>query len=80
MNAQTLTKSAMSLNFLVAPSEATSPLESPILISSRDYGFDFDEAELARELLAPLPTLAGASISSGTQTDEFEPALQYYFA
>jgi hypothetical protein len=27
----------------------------PVRASSRDYGFDFDEEEIGREMLAPLP-------------------------
>lgn len=60
MNAQTLTASMLTCSFVVAP-------EEPIFADSRDYGFDFDENELARELLAPLPLFYQASLAA----DEF---------
>ena len=39
--------------FTLSPAD---PDSQPIRAGSRDYGFDFDEEELAREPLAPLPT------------------------
>lgn len=80
MNTQTLTKSANSLNFLFAFAESSSLLDRPITASSRDYGFDFDEAELARELLALLPALPATTQSLAAQTHDFEQALQYFFS
>lgn len=56
MNAQTLTFPMTLCNFVLAP-------EAPIIADPRDYGFDFDEDELARELLEPLPRFAQASLA-----------------
>ena len=39
----------------------------PVQACSRDYGFDFDEEEIAREMLAPLP--AGLSGWAAPQSD-----------
>ena len=61
MTIQILTRPATICNFLVALSE-------PIQASSRDYGFDFDEEEIAHELLAPL----SANLLSQVDADEFE--------
>lgn len=58
MNTQTLTNSANLCNFSIALPTTDIPRTQPIRASSREYGFDFDEDELARELLAPLPNSA----------------------
>jgi hypothetical protein len=52
--------------------------EEPICASSRDYGFDFDEQELARELLAPLPITPPAQPIPEVDADEFEKAFQTF--
>ncbi len=58
MNTQILKKSPKLCNFsVVLPTTDLLPAQ-PIQASSRDYGFDFDEDELARELLAPLSSSA----------------------
>lgn len=48
--------------------------DEPELInaSSRDYGFDFDEDEIGRELLALLPTSISMQSIPEVGTDEFE--------
>lgn len=69
MNAQTQTASILTCNFVVAP-------EEPIFADSRDYGFDFDEEELARELLAPLPLFYQASLAA----DDSEFAAHFFLA
>jgi len=66
MNTQTLTKPATISNFHVALPE------QPIYADSRDYGFDFDEEELARELLAPLPASLISQTNYEVEADEFE--------
>ncbi len=74
MNAQTLTHPATICNFLVA-----SP-EEPIYASSRDYGFDFDEEEIARELLAPLPASLLSQAAPDVDVDEFESRYQWFLS
>jgi hypothetical protein len=54
MNTQTLKNSANLCNFSFALMATDLLPTRPDQISSRDYGFDFDEGELAEELLAAL--------------------------
>jgi hypothetical protein len=74
MNTQTLTKPATISNFLVALPE------QPIYASSRDYGFDFDEEELARELLAPLPESLIAQTNYEVEAHEFESCYLWFLS
>lgn len=80
MNTQTLTNPVMTCNFVFALPEAKFPIESPILASSRDYGFDFDEEEIAREMLAPLPASFADQPIPDVGANEFEQAFQYFFS
>jgi hypothetical protein len=66
MNNQTLTRPTTLCNFLV-----TLP-EEPICASSRDYGFDLDEEEVGREMLAPLPANLAYHPVPEFDPDEFE--------
>ena len=75
MNNQTLTNSTL-CNFVVAIPEADIPLDEPIRASSRDYGFDFDEEELGKDLLAPLP----ANLTRAQNPDEFEKVFELFIA
>jgi len=73
MNTQILTKPAAICNFfvIISDGEDFTPAQ-PIRASSRDYGFDFDEEELARELLAPLPASFISQTNYDMDADEFE--------
>jgi len=73
MTIQTLTHPATICNFLVALSE-------PIQASSRDYGFDFDEEEIARELLTPLPATLSTPVTSAVEADEFVKDFHYFLS
>ena len=73
MTIQTLTRPATICNFLVALSE-------PIQASSRDYGFDFDEEEIACELLTPLPTTLSTQTIPEVDADEFEQVFHYFLS
>ncbi len=77
MNAQTLTTSVMTCDFVVAIPQANFTVEEPMCASSRDYGFDFDEAELAEEFSGACST---ETTLSETETSEFERSLRYYFS
>lgn len=56
------------------------PVAESFQANSRDYGFDFDEDELGRELLAPLPfNFANQSLPE-VDADEFEKTLHYFLA
>jgi hypothetical protein len=79
MNTQTLTKPATNYNFFVISDEGFTPAQ-PICASSRDYGFDFDQEELARELLAPLPTGLSTQTIPEVETDEFEKKFRYFLS
>jgi hypothetical protein len=74
MNTQTLTCPSVTCNFVIRPAEEV------IRAYSSDYGFDFDEEELGRELLAPLP--AGLADQSIPEVDagEFEKVFQYFLS
>jgi len=74
MNTQTLTNPMMTCNFVVAVPEEL------ICASSRDYGFDFNEAELAEELLAPLPASLADQPIPEVKADEFEQTFRYFFS
>jgi hypothetical protein len=73
MTTQILTRPAMICNFLVA-------LPEPIQAASRDYGFDFDEEEIARELLAPLPTSLSTQTIPEVAAGEFEKTFHYFLS
>lgn len=80
MNTRTLTIPAMICNFVLALREANFSLESPICASSRDHGFDFDEEELGKELLAPLPAAPASPIIPEADADEFEKVFRYFLS
>ena len=75
MNAQTLTTSAIFCNFVVAIHE-----EEQVYAPSRDYGFDFDEEELAHELIAPLPASLADQPIPEVEANEFESFYQYFLS
>ena len=73
MTIQILTRPATICNFLVA-------LPESIHASSRDYGFDFDEEEIAHELLAPLPASLSTQTIPAVEADEFEKDFHYFLS
>lgn len=52
----------------------------PIQACSRDYGFDFDEDEIGREMLAPLPFKTFSHAILEVDADEFEQAFQCFLS
>lgn len=56
------------------------PIAEPIQADSRDYGFDFEEEELGRELLAPLPVSISAQSFPEVDADTFESTFQYFLS
>lgn len=56
------------------------PIAEPIQADSRDYGFDFDEEELGRELLAPLPDSLSAPSFPEVDADAFEKTFLYFLS
>lgn len=78
MNTQTLTTPIMTCKFVATFPVANYPSEEAIRASSLDYGFDFDEEELASELPAPLPAALPRSAISEVEADEFERVFRYF--
>ncbi|MBI3151394.1 MAG: hypothetical protein HYZ21_04635 [Chloroflexi bacterium] len=76
MNTQTLTNLARIFDLVIALPPTDLPIVQPVYASSLDYGFDFDEDEVGRELLAPLPASLEDQSISDEDTDEF--ALFYF--
>jgi hypothetical protein len=80
MDIQTLKCPAtISCFFVILPEAQLMPAQ-PVVACSRDYGFDFDEDELARELLAPLP--AGLADLALPEADaaEFESRYLWFLS
>jgi len=80
MNAQTLTYSTPNCFLGVALQTANFPQVYPIQACSRDYGFDFDEEEIGRELLAPLPAKFSSQTILEIEADEFEQVFQCFLS
>lgn len=80
MNAQIQTRPATICTFMfMLPEEHLLP-EPSIQISSREYGFDCDEEEIARELLAPLPEGLTSRADIDLKADEFEKRLLWFLS
>jgi hypothetical protein len=80
MNTQTLTNPALNCNLVIAslPSDLLSA--RPVQACSHDYGFDFDEEEIGRELLAPLPASLSSQAIPKMEADEFEQDFQCFLS
>ena len=80
MNTQTLTNPALYCTFVMVSAPADLPGVHPIQACSRDYGFDFDEEEMGRELLAPLPANLSSQAIPEIDADEFEQVFQCFLS
>ena len=80
MNVQTLTNPILYCNFVIVSPPAKFPGVHPIQACSRDYGFDFDEEEMGRELLAPLPANLASQAIPEMDADEFEQVFQCFLS
>ena len=80
MNTQTLTNPTLNCNLVIASLPIDFPSARPIQACSRDYGFDFDEEEIGRELLAPLPTSLASRAIPEMEADEFEQVFQCFLS
>jgi hypothetical protein len=78
MSTQTLTKPATLCDFVFSLPLAYPIPSQPILASSLDYGFDFDEEVLGRELLAPLPASLANQPIHHVEADEFESLYRWF--
>jgi hypothetical protein len=76
MITQILTKPAAPFNLFVALLPSDASLAQPIQASSHDYGFDFNEEELAEELFAPLPAGLLLQEVPDVSAQEFETSFQ----
>ncbi|MBI5962289.1 MAG: hypothetical protein HY863_02340 [Chloroflexi bacterium] len=75
MTIQTLNLSANLCRFTFAL-----PIAQPIQANPYDYGFDFDEDELGRELLAALPASLSIQPFPEVDADEFEKTFHYFLS
>jgi len=78
MSAQTLTKLTTLCNFVFCLPSTYPTHRQPILASSLDYGFDFDEEELGRELLASLPASLEDQPNHHVESEEFESLYRWF--
>jgi hypothetical protein len=77
MSIQILTKPAALTNNLFALSLGYPLPVEPILVPSLDYGFDFDDEELGKELLAPLPACFADQPSLDIGAEEFDSLFKW---
>ena len=80
MDTQTLTNPTLNCNSVIALQPADLLQVNPIQACSRDYGFDFDEEEIGRELLAPLPASLASQEIPEMEADEFEQVFQCFLS
>lgn len=78
MSVQIITRpiNLRTIEFFTAPDNSIR--FEPVMASSRDYGFDFDDDELARELLAPIPVSDNDPSGQIVGTDEFESHYKWF--
>jgi len=80
MNAQTLTDPTKNCDFVVTLQPAELSQVTLVQACSRDYGFDFDEEEIGRELLVPLPARLSSHEIPEIDADEFEQVFQCFLS
>jgi hypothetical protein len=80
MNTQKLTNPILDRSLVIASLPIEFPSAYPIQACSHDYGFDFDEEEIGRELLAPLPASLASRAILEIEADEFEQVFQCFLS
>jgi hypothetical protein len=80
MNTQTLTNPSLNCSLVTASPLVDFPRAYPIQACSCDYGFDFDEEKIGRELLAPLPASLSSQAIPEIDADEFEQVFQCFLS
>ena len=80
MNTQTLTNPALNCNLVIASPPTDFPSAYPIQACSRDYGFNFDEEEMGRELLSPLPANLVDQTIPKIDPEEFETLYLWFLS
>ncbi len=77
---QTMSRPEILHVFEVHLSTEINTLIEPIMASPRDYGFDFDGEQLARELLAPNPLGDNDTNNPVVGAEEFETLYKWFNA
>jgi hypothetical protein len=80
MTIQMLEKSATTRNFFAINPPTIILSSTAMQASSIDFGFDFNEQELARELLAGLPDLLSNQTSMEIEPEEFETGRLWFYS
>jgi hypothetical protein len=80
MDTQTLTNPVLNCSLVIALQPTDFSRSTPVQACSRDYGFDFDEEEIGRELLAPLPACLASGAIPEMEADEFEQVFQCFLS
>jgi len=80
MHTQTLTDPTKNCYFVVTLQPADLTQATLVQACSRDYGFDFDEEEIGRKLLAPFPAKLSSQDIHEIEADEFEQAFQCFLS
>ena len=80
MNTQILTNPTPRCNPVIASLPISLSSARPVQACSRDYGFDFDEDEIGRELLAPLLVDLSSQGFPEIDADEFEQVFQCFLS
>ena len=80
MNTQALRNPALYCNFVIVSPPEDFPGKYPVQACSRDYGFDFDEEEIGRELLTPLSAELSSQAIPEMDADEFEQVFQCFLS
>jgi len=80
MKTETLTTPMLTCNFVVAIPEADFAAVGPMNASPRDYGFDYDQDELAQSLAAPIPAGPESQPTLEVDADEFETRTHWFLS
>ena len=80
MNTQTLTYPIQNYCLVVGLQPTDFPRAYPVQACSRDYGFDFDEEEIGRELLASLSDMSSSHAILEIEANEFEQVFQCFLS
>ena len=80
MKTQTLTNPTLNCNLVIASQPIDFPNAPPIQACSRDYGFDFDEEEVGREFLSPLPASLGKRTNPEIATEEIASPYLWFLS
>jgi hypothetical protein len=80
MKTKTLTYPALNYGLAIALPPRDFPGTHLIQACSCDYGFDFDEEELGKEMLTPLPANLSSQATLEVDADEFEQVTQCFLS